>query len=84
MNVVIIGEACYDEFIYCKVDRICPEAPVPVLNPTAEISNAGMSQNTANNIRSMFKESRIDVIQQNEVITKTRYVESNLIKCLLE
>ena len=47
MNVVIIGEACYDEFIYCKVDRICPEAPVPVLNPTAEISNAGMSQNTA-------------------------------------
>tara|TARA_B100000212_G_C27377525_1_gene535383 strand:+ start:147 stop:881 length:735 start_codon:yes stop_codon:yes gene_type:complete len=76
MNVVVIGEACYDEFIYCKVDRICPEAPVPVLNPLADITNSGMSQNTANNIRSMFKEAKIDVIQQNEVITKTRYVES--------
>jgi len=83
MNVVVIGEACYDEFIYCKVDRICPEAPVPVLNPLADITNSGMSQNTANNIRSMFKEAKIDVIQQNEVITKTRYVDYKTNQMLL-
>ena len=33
MRILIIGESCIDRFIYGKVNRLSPEAPVPVVNP---------------------------------------------------
>ena len=37
MKVLIIGDSCKDIFIYGKVKRLTPEAPVPVFNPTKEL-----------------------------------------------
>ena len=36
MKILVIGDGCYDIFRYGNIDRICPEAPVPVFNPTKE------------------------------------------------
>ena len=29
-KVVVIGEQCTDKFVYCEVNRLSPEAPVPI------------------------------------------------------
>jgi bifunctional ADP-heptose synthase (sugar kinase/adenylyltransferase) len=31
-SILVIGETCRDVFVYCDSNRLCPEAPVPVLN----------------------------------------------------
>ena len=76
VKVVIIGESCVDEFIYCETHRLSPEAPVPVLKPIKTIRNNGMSGNTKDNVKSILKECDITLITQKEHIVKTRYVEN--------
>ena len=76
MKVLVIGEICVDEFIYCDINRLSPEAPVPVLNPIKTIKNAGMAGNTAANVKALAPESNIMYLVQEGDITKTRYVES--------
>lgn len=74
-NVLVIGESCVDEFVYCKTERLSPEAPVPVLVPLKKVSNEGMVGNVCNNLRSLNSNLQIARISQNEIITKTRYVD---------
>ncbi len=74
-KVIVIGETCVDEFIYCEVNRLSPEAPVPVLNPIHEVTNAGMAGNTVANIKALSKECDVLLFSQCNSITKTRYVE---------
>jgi len=38
-KILVIGELGTDVFVYGEVKRICPEAPVPVLNPTREFES---------------------------------------------
>jgi D-glycero-beta-D-manno-heptose-7-phosphate kinase len=73
MRVLVIGDSCTDKFVYCTIDRICPEAPVPLLNPITTISNMGMASNVSINLTSLGVESF--VITNHETITKTRYVD---------
>jgi len=75
MKVLIIGETCVDKFIYCNVNRLSPEAPVPVLNPFNTVTNAGMAGNTVANIQSLSPKSRVVILGQIENIIKTRYIE---------
>ena len=75
MKVVVIGETCVDEFIYCKINRLSPEAPVPVLNPIHTERNAGMAGNTTSNIKALSPQSEVSFITSPNRITKTRYVE---------
>lgn len=35
-NILLVGDIILDQYIYGTVDRICPEAPVPVLNCKSE------------------------------------------------
>ena len=49
-KVLVIGDSCTDVFIYGKVERLCPEAPVPVLNPTHQTQNGGMAKNVKSNL----------------------------------
>ena len=51
MKIVVIGETCIDKFIYCDINRLSPEAPVPVLQPINTVVNAGMSGNTVAMLR---------------------------------
>lgn len=49
-RILIIGDLILDRYIYGKVRRISPEAPVPVVEVTGESFLLGGAANVANNI----------------------------------
>lgn len=51
--VLVVGDLMVDEFLYGKVDRISPEAPVPVLEFDSHIFMPGGAANAASNIKSL-------------------------------
>ena len=75
INILIIGETCTDIFKYCTVSKICPEAPVPVVNTLYETTNLGMAGNTYANIKALMPGEIIATFNNENTITKTRYVE---------
>ncbi len=50
-RVLVIGDLMLDEFIWGKVSRISPEAPVPIVSVTGESYYPGGAANVARNIR---------------------------------
>lgn len=50
-RILVVGEMMLDEFIWGKVGRISPEAPVPVVEVVKETFNAGGAANVARNLR---------------------------------
>ena len=50
-RVLVVGDLILDEFIWGKVSRISPEAPVPVVEVVEETYNAGGAANVARNLR---------------------------------
>lgn len=50
-HVLVVGEMILDEFIWGKVSRISPEAPVPIVDVVKESYNAGGAANVARNLR---------------------------------
>jgi D-beta-D-heptose 7-phosphate kinase/D-beta-D-heptose 1-phosphate adenosyltransferase len=75
IKILVIGEKCIDRFMYCDVSRFSPEAPVPVLNPMEIVENDGMAGNVVRNILAMKSDSLVTHWYQDEIITKTRFVE---------
>src|ERR1051325_3276906 len=52
-TILILGDVMLDEFIWGKVSRISPEAPVPVVEVTHETYRLGGSGNVAANVRAL-------------------------------
>ncbi|MBI1977302.1 MAG: D-glycero-beta-D-manno-heptose-7-phosphate kinase [Candidatus Omnitrophica bacterium] len=52
-KILVLGDWILDEFVWGTVDRISPEAPVPVVNVTRESFVPGGALNVANNIRTL-------------------------------
>jgi len=52
-TIVVVGDVMLDEFIWGKVRRISPEAPVPVVEVTDETYRLGGSGNVAANIQEL-------------------------------
>jgi len=52
-TILIVGDIMLDEFIWGKVGRISPEAPVPVVEVLEETYRLGGSANVAANIRAL-------------------------------
>src|ERR1051326_7330105 len=52
-NILILGDLMLDEFIWGKVRRISPEAPVPVVDVIEETYRLGGSGNVAANVRAL-------------------------------
>jgi D-glycero-beta-D-manno-heptose-7-phosphate kinase len=50
-RILAIGDLMLDEFIWGKVSRISPEAPVPIVNVTGESYYPGGAANVARNVR---------------------------------
>jgi bifunctional ADP-heptose synthase (sugar kinase/adenylyltransferase) len=73
MKVLIIGDSCKDVFVYGHIERLTPEAPVPVFNPNRELSNDGMAKNVANNLEALG--CTIYTITNPNSIKKVRYVD---------
>ncbi|NBS13724.1 MAG: D-glycero-beta-D-manno-heptose-7-phosphate kinase [Verrucomicrobia bacterium] len=53
LHILVVGDLMLDEFIYGKVSRISPEAPVPVVHVEKEISYPGGSANVGRNLASL-------------------------------
>ena len=75
-RILVVGESCNDIFIYGNASRLCPDVPAPVFSPTNSTDTPGMAGNTARNLE--FLGFKVDLIQQQEVIKKTRYIDSKL------
>lgn len=73
-KILVIGESCRDVFVYCNSNRLCPEAPVPVLNIVDQRENPGMAGNVRRNIESIYGKVDIHTNKDWYEITKTRYV----------
>jgi rfaE bifunctional protein kinase chain/domain len=52
-TVLVVGDIVMDEFIWGKVSRISPEAPVPVVAVTHDTLLLGGAANVVNNVRSL-------------------------------
>jgi len=53
VNVLIIGDVMIDAYLWGKVDRISPEAPVPIVSVTKRENRLGGAANVAINIQSL-------------------------------
>ena len=74
-KILIIGDSCTDVFVYGEINRICPEAPVPVVKPTHTTENGGMSKNVQRNIEVLGCDTNI--ITNDNDIRKVRYVDNS-------
>src|SRR3954447_3387877 len=54
-RITVIGDLMLDEFVWGKVGRISPEAPVPVVEVTGESFYPGGAANVARNLREFVK-----------------------------
>ena len=53
LKVLVIGDVMLDAYIYGAVERISPEAPVPILNVKSRGQRLGGAANVALNIQSL-------------------------------
>jgi D-beta-D-heptose 7-phosphate kinase/D-beta-D-heptose 1-phosphate adenosyltransferase len=56
-RVLVVGDLMLDEFIWGKVARISPEAPVPVVEVTGQSFHLGGAGNVAANLRALGGEA---------------------------
>jgi D-beta-D-heptose 7-phosphate kinase/D-beta-D-heptose 1-phosphate adenosyltransferase len=52
-NILLIGDDCVDVYQYGNVDRISPEAPVPIFESVSEESRPGMAANVLANLEAL-------------------------------
>ncbi len=53
IRIGVVGDLIFDHFIIGKVERISPEAPVPIVKVTNEYSFLGGASNVARNLKSI-------------------------------
>ena len=72
-NILLVGDSCLDVYQYGVVDRMSPEAPVPVFKPTHEEKRPGMAANVQNNLKALGCE--VTFVSGQESV-KTRLIDS--------
>ena len=73
MKILVIGDSCIDIFKYGYVNRLAPEAPVPIIVPFKTTKNPGMAGNVVANFEALGVS--VDLITNKEEIRKIRYVD---------
>ena len=81
-NVLVIGDIILDKYIHGNVDRVSPEAPVPVLRPEFKESRLGGAANVASNISALGSKVSLqgvvgkdDAAKELKAIVKERNVK---------
>lgn len=72
-NILLIGDDCKDIYQYGTIDRLSPEAPVPVFVPTRTEEREGMAGNVANNLEALG--CHVNYLH-GETSTKTRIIDA--------
>ena len=73
LKILLIGDSCIDEYKIGTVDRLSPEAPVPVIKLISEYSVPGMAANVKQNLEQLNID--LDFVTNNDIILKTRYID---------
>lgn len=71
-NILLVGDNCLDIYDYGTVDRISPEAPVPVFKYLRSEERPGMAGNVYNNLIALGCEVNF---LHSETSTKTRLID---------
>jgi D-beta-D-heptose 7-phosphate kinase/D-beta-D-heptose 1-phosphate adenosyltransferase len=74
LKVLLIGDSCTDRYNIGTVDRLSPEAPVPVIKVVDSYDLSGMAANVYDNLTNL--NCWIAFITNRENIVKTRYIDS--------
>jgi bifunctional ADP-heptose synthase (sugar kinase/adenylyltransferase) len=70
-KILLIGDAGVDTYTYGNVNRISPEAPVPVFEPVYDIVKDGMASNVRKNLEALgctVTYARTDVCKKQRLI----------------
>lgn len=70
----MIGDSCTDLYIYGNVDRLSPEAPVPIFKSQYKSRKGGMALNVKQNLENLGCE--VDLWTSPKISVKTRYIDS--------
>lgn len=73
LNVLLVGDICEDVYYLGNVNRISPEAPVPILDIKSPIKLQGMAANVLRNLRGLGAE--VYMVTGNKMSIKTRFVD---------
>lgn len=71
-KILLIGDNGLDVYQFGTVDRISPEAPVPVFSPTDSIGKPGMVGNVFNNLIALGCSV---TLKTGEISRKTRFID---------
>lgn len=72
-KILLIGDSCIDEYRLGTVERLSPEAPVPVIKQVSVSSVPGMAANVLGNLENLGLAP--DFVTNTERIIKTRYID---------
>ena len=73
LSILLLGETCEDVYLYGKVNRVSPEAPVPIVEYSHEESFQGMASNVKRNLEAFG--CFVNLITNKEEIQKVRVVD---------
>tara|TARA_R110002051_G_scaffold294568_1_gene360042 strand:- start:588 stop:1343 length:756 start_codon:yes stop_codon:yes gene_type:complete len=73
--VLLLGDSCIDKFVYCKCERLCPEAPIPLLDIIKTTTNKGMAGNVFKNLIALGCDVQFHTNTNYKKVVKTRYVD---------
>ena len=71
-KILLLGDVCLDRYVYGTVDKISPEAPVPIFVPKKTWERNGMANNVYENLIALGASV---TFKHGTISTKTRYVE---------
>jgi len=66
ISIAVVGDLMVDRYVWGKVERISPEAPVPIISLEGESSNLGGGANVAANVGSLAAEVRLFGLTGND------------------
>lgn len=72
MKILLIGDSCVDEYHYGTIERLSPEAPVPVFKLIDKVSKPGMAANVRENFRALGVST---LFVSSDKSTKTRLID---------
>lgn len=70
-KVLVIGDVMIDSYLMGRVDRISPEAPVPVISMTEQENRLGGAANVALNIQSLGAQPILCAVVGNDITADT-------------
>jgi bifunctional ADP-heptose synthase (sugar kinase/adenylyltransferase) len=81
MRILVIGDACIDEYRYGEIRRVNPESTAPLLNFENSEEKMGMAFNVAQNLKAFGAEVTLCVSEQ--LSRKIRYIDRRTSEHLL-